>query len=296
MAATVLAAIRVPQIHFFKPEHPYDSHGHVRSSLGPSHVTEDGFSVYSNMLLQTTLSGEPLGYNARGFRVSTKRMACQMSSVKSSALGQHSDPAAPVLLGGGPGDARSSIASSHIAEVLRAASASCRNQARNVDGVELLGLPLWLVGFSKAGTVLSQVLTEMAALEDARRDATSVTEVAGACNDDAVRLLDSVRQVHYLDAGLNCHGAHMTDARHADSIAARASRLQLHVAFHGTPRQWRDTRRPWIAQEQARSASLLRAAGLAVSERMYCEGVQPGLRQHFQAIFSAQLNTVSCGM
>eukprot|EP00955_Chlamydomonas_euryale_P119214 366578-Chlamydomonas_euryale.AAC.14 len=49
-------------------------------------------------------------------------------------------------------------------------------------------------------------------------------------------------------------------------------------------------------QEQARSASLLRAAGLAVSERMYCEGVQPGLRQHFQAIFSAQLNTVSCGM
>eukprot|EP00955_Chlamydomonas_euryale_P119212 366578-Chlamydomonas_euryale.AAC.12 len=44
----------------------------------------------------------------------------------------------------------------------------------------------------------------MAALEDARRDATSVTEVAGACNDDAVRLLDSVRQVHYLVRVSHC--------------------------------------------------------------------------------------------
>ncbi|KAG1671282.1 hypothetical protein FOA52_010853 [Chlamydomonas sp. UWO 241] len=255
--------------------------------VGPSRVTPEGFSAYENLLPRLTATGEPIGYDARGYKAGT-----------------------------------------HLASLLSTASSACSSSGSSITApghpppqLLLLGLPLTLVGFSKAGTVLNQVLIEMAAHEAHAagggaaggappaaqpRPSPTASSAPERAPSDAARVLDSVTQVHYLDAGLNGAGVHMTDARHAESLGARSIRIPLTVAFHGTPRQWNDRRRPWIAAEKDRSVAVLRAAAaaaagieegggsgsrLTVTERVYFEGPgqRPSLRQHFEVIGAAEL-------
>ena len=70
---------------------------------------------------------------------------------------------------------------------------------------------------------------------------------------------------------------------------SKAQRASLRVHFHGTPRQWQDRRRPWIVQEKERSVTLLREAGVPVTERLYFAGRPPSMRQHFEVITAMQL-------
>ena len=102
------------------------------------------------------------------------------------------------------------------------------------------------------------------------------------------------------DCGLNGRGAHLTDPRliaslktrcspQAETEGSKAQRAPLRVHFHGTPRQWQDRRRPWIVQEKERSVTLLREAGVPVTERLYFAGRPPSLRQHFEVIPAMQL-------
>ncbi len=50
-------------------------------------------------------------------------------------------------------------------------------------------------------------------------------------------------EVHFLDAGLNCRGAHLTDPQVMKSLgqAVREVPLKLSIHLHGTPRQWGET-------------------------------------------------------
>ena len=66
-------------------------------------------------------------------------------------------------------------------------------------------------------------------------------------------LMDSVRSVDFLDAGLNCRGAHITDPSVTAGLGQRCRRgVPLSVGLHGTPRQWSDRRRPFVKQEKDR--------------------------------------------
>ena len=89
-------------------------------------------------------------------------------------------------------------------------------------------------------------------------------------------------QVHFLDAGLPCRGAHLTDPAVAAALGRRS--LPPRVALHGTPRQWRDPRRPWLAEEKCRSAALLRGSGVVVAEREYLASEPPSLHMHFRCV------------
>jgi len=135
-------------------------------------------------------------------------------------------------------------------------------------GLTLLeqGKPLVVVGFSKGGVVLTQLLYELACSEEHAHSSSLA--------------LSALRQLHYLDAGLACRGMYLTDTRIANSLLA----LKQHpfsVGLHGTPRNWDDPRRPWISSEKSRCFELLRER--CTMNKLF-EGEPPSLEMHFRVI------------
>ncbi|PNW85336.1 hypothetical protein CHLRE_03g181600v5 [Chlamydomonas reinhardtii] len=241
----------------------------------PTTVVSAGQACFGNFICASTATGEPLGFKPQEYR-----------------------------------------AAAHIRAIL---AASGFNVAASVE----------LVGFSKGAVVLNQLLTEMAWHEEALANSggagpgvaaagagastgaasgSSVPSSAGGvCMPAAARavatgaaprtaapadarLLDSIRTVHFLDAGLNSRGVHLTDAGVVHWLGRRHQRLPLDLQLHGTPRQWADRKRPWITAEKTRFIELLKTAECRISPRevAYFSG-QPGtLKQHFDIIAAMQ--------
>lgn len=54
-------------------------------------------------------------------------------------------------------------------------------------------------------------------------------------------VLQQLGEVHFLDAGLNCRGAHLTDPQLLRSLSQAVGREllpKMSIHLHGTPRQW----------------------------------------------------------
>ena len=66
----------------------------------------------------------------------------------------------------------------------------------------------------------------------------------------------------------------------------------LHVFLHGTPRQWDDPLRPWLAVEKNRCLANLRDARVPTTERKYFEGQPHSLLMHFESIAAMTLNHI----
>lgn len=158
-------------------------------------------------------------------------------------------------------------------------------------------LPLLLLGFSKGGAVCNQLLYELAAIgkrgnRAAPPSSASASQVSksglftAASGDSsaspALQLLAQVREVHLLDAGLPSHGAYITDPAVAKALAMRQSSPR--IIYHGTPRQWRDPGRTWLAHEKDRSVACLAAAGITIQEQEYLCNESPTLKTHFGVV------------
>jgi len=124
---------------------------------------------------------------------------------------------------------------------------------------------------------------------------TQAPHVAAPPSKATEALLEAVTQLHYLDVGLNCRGAFMTDPNVANSlqrlaaggVGERGADVQPklpHVFLHGTPRQWDDPTRPWVGREAQTSARLLRNAGLPVTVQKYFRDHKPSLAMHFDVL------------
>ena len=131
--------------------------------------------------------------------------------------------------------------------------------------------PLVAFGFSKGGVVLNQLLAELAGAPDDGEDAGS----GGA-------LLRRLRELHYLDCGLHCRGAYLTQHDAIEALGRR--RAPPTVCMHVTPRQADDPSRRWLEQERKRSVDMLRKAGVPTAERMYFEGEPLSLAMHFGCV------------
>lgn len=129
-------------------------------------------------------------------------------------------------------------------------------------------VPVAIFGFSKGGVVVTQFLSEVA-------DAPS-------CSGRVGDLLARITEVHYLDAGLPCRGAHLT----SPTAAAKLGKLPRppRVCIHGTPRQWQDPERRWLVAEKDRSVALLRAADVPVFSREYFQDQPSSIKQHFDVV------------
>ncbi|KAE8696931.1 putative Kinase superfamily protein [Hibiscus syriacus] len=163
-----------------------------------------------------------------------------------------------------------------------------------------------ILGFSKGGTAVNQLVTELGSLEDeAPVNPSRVREQPGVDESSVVHkeiqmipttkesLLNSISEIHYVDVGLNSSGAYITDKNVIESISKRlvhGGALGIRFVLHGTPRQWCDSRRTWIRDEKDRLCHLLeseaqRSGGrLKVCERFYFADRAPDMQMHFEVI------------
>ena len=87
-----------------------------------------------------------------------------------------------------------------------------------------------------------------------------------------------------MDSGLNTRGkgAYLTDPSAAAALAAGGDGPR--VELHGTARQWRCERRPWLGEEARECFGLLRGAGAPVSALFYEMGGRADLAAHLELL------------
>ncbi|KAI3862238.1 hypothetical protein MKW92_048686 [Papaver armeniacum] len=177
--------------------------------------------------------------------------------------------------------------------------ASCFNQPKTI-----------IFGFSKGGTVLNQLVTELAfskletlEMGTKKREnsrAVSTYEIHGENQiipNSKEELLNSISQFHYVDVGLNSTGAYLTDSLVIERIIKRVlvGVAGIRFVLHGTPRRWCDNRRPWIRDEMEKLFQLLKDAELKTEgklqavKRIYFADQPPNLQMHFEIIESLDI-------
>ncbi|WOL09659.1 hypothetical protein Cni_G18412 [Canna indica] len=147
-----------------------------------------------------------------------------------------------------------------------------------------------ILGFSKGGTVVNQLVTEFSHLKASLQFSDRRQDHLYPISKD--ELLLSISEFHYVDVGLNSAGAYLTDRSVIKKIAERLLLNNASVRFviHGTPRQWFDHHRPWIRKEKDMLVQMLkdeahRCEGkLKVAERFYFVNSLPSLQMHFEII------------
>lgn len=169
-------------------------------------------------------------------------------------------------------------------------------------------LKTFILGFSKGGTVINQLVTELAYLE-AKPTESAVVHTKGQPPSQEFStvqegnqiiprsigsLLNSITDIHYIDVGLNSPGAYITDYNVIERIGERTRESASGIRFllHGTPRQWCDTRRDWIRDEKDKLVHLLESVAkdsrrsFVVQERFYFADRSPDMQMHFEIIES----------
>ncbi|KAI3439726.1 uncharacterized protein J3R85_004362 [Psidium guajava] len=168
-----------------------------------------------------------------------------------------------------------------------------------------------ILGFSKGGTVLNQLVTELSHFETASPGHPSFAgqELSGHETSEIRAgtqilpsskgsLLNSIQEIHYVDVGLNSSGAYITDPNVIGKLSQRFVQRAhgLHFILHGTPRQWCDRNRIWIRREKDRLLHLLKSesqkAGgkIQVAEKFYFADRPPDLEMHFMVIEKLDVN------
>lgn len=152
-----------------------------------------------------------------------------------------------------------------------------------LHGIRCSHAEVRLLGFSKGGVVLNQVLYEMADAEQCRcKPEDTATRTSDL--DELCLTLDAITEVFYLDAGLNSPGVHIVEGEVIEWLGRRHRRVPLRVHLLGTPRQWGDQRRPWIREEKDKMRDLLQTAGVDVREQQLLTGHPATLETHFGII------------
>jgi hypothetical protein len=174
----------------------------------------------------------------------------------------------------------------------------------SAETVEHESKPLWrpvyVVGFSKGGVVLNQLLTDIG---------TKGLELRNRQGDDELlyshtskfNMLLAIRQVHYLDVGLNCPGAYLTDIQTLENLGSflemfhkpwedKGKCCPFEIGLHGTLRQWggKDTRSKRLIAERDAMIHGCKAAGINIYMKLYaydrCEDPRLAMREHFKCI------------
>lgn len=158
-----------------------------------------------------------------------------------------------------------------------------------------------ILGFSKGGVVINQLVTELAFADNVQSTEAPTQSKGGSFSkisgnpivpSSRESFFDSISEIHYVDVGLNSRGAYLTDKIIIERIAERVIRKDKPMRFvlHGTPRQWSDPRRDWIREEKDKFRQLLKSESkrsggrLQVCERIYFADKSPDLQMHFEII------------
>lgn len=176
-------------------------------------------------------------------------------------------------------------------------------EEHNQDGVSTSHLhqpKTFLFGFSKGGTVLNQLVSELGSLESKSMENPRLANGLNTPtkNNNLITptsketLLNSIAEIHYVDVGLNSSGAYLSDCDVIEGTCKHVTQggSGIRFVFHGTPRQWCDSMRVWIREEKDALVRLLklkaeRSGGrLEVCERIYFADKTANLQMHFEVI------------
>lgn len=230
------------------------------------------FAVYKDFIPSVNEYGEPKAYDADGFPASSSMVLLLwncLKEAKSVIAGKQKEP--------------------YQAEVSTSSSSTPRTL---------------LLGFSKGGTVLNQLVTELGfasiqLTEDVWLANKNVTNggFTSQPQDQIIPnskdgFLNSIAEFHYVDVGLNTVGAYVTNQDVIHKISERLIQGAPGIRFflHGTPRQWCDRDRIWIRKEKDEFFRLLKEATrknmgkLYIRERLYFGNKLPDLQIHFEII------------
>jgi len=134
-----------------------------------------------------------------------------------------------------------------------------------------LGGGLIIVGFSKGVVVQNQILHELCSCVE--QDKAPEVEVA--------RLV-------WLDGGHNGgKGTSVTDR----NIVQNFARLGIKVSIRVTPYQYKDSRRPWIHEEERIFYKLLNKFEVDVEHSVHFEDEEPSIEAHFRIIHTLESNS-----
>ncbi|XP_010275427.1 PREDICTED: uncharacterized protein LOC104610489 isoform X2 [Nelumbo nucifera] len=232
-----------------------------------SSIFNGPFAVYKDFIPSVNYRGEPKTYSPHGFPASTSivlLLSKCLEEAQNVIPGGHQKP-----------------------------SSSCPRVPKTV-----------VLGFSKGGAVLNQIVTELAYSSIENKVGTTKLKqpVGGNFSRDQEEeqiipnskesFLSSISEIHYVDVGLNSAGAYLTDpdvvSRISEHVMGGGS--EIHFGLHGTPRQWCDGMRSWIRNEKDRLLHLLQDASkksggkLKVCEKFYFADKRPDMQMHFEII------------
>lgn len=160
-----------------------------------------------------------------------------------------------------------------------------------------------ILGFSKGGTVINQLVTELgfsdvASIEKSPHLGQRVDTEFCIVPKTKETFLNSIDEIHYVDVGLNSTGAYLTNRDVIEGISKRLMQGAPGIRFmlHGTPRQWSDERRGWIRQEKDTLLHLLESEAHKsggqpqVYEKFYFADSLANLQMHFEIIERLDVN------
>ncbi|KAL6499452.1 hypothetical protein OROHE_026115 [Orobanche hederae] len=241
--------------------------GSINAFVVEASIFNGPFAVYKDFIPSVNENGEPKSYDATGFPASTTLVLLLskfLAEAKNVIMGKQKEPY-------------------HLTE--SSSLFSCKPKTA-------------LLGFSKGGIVLNQLLTEFAFSSELRPTAMNVGGLATNEFERIVptskeHLFNSLSEIHYVDVGLNTKGAYLSDGevvgRICEQIAQRA--FGIRFVLHGTPRQWCDERRIWIREEKNALLGLLMKGArmdmtgkLQFRERLYFPHRLRDLQMHFEII------------
>ncbi|CAO2039930.1 unnamed protein product [Urochloa humidicola] len=157
-----------------------------------------------------------------------------------------------------------------------------------------------ILGFSKGGVVVNQLVTELSCwASESMKNLVDVSQSNPTHSTHSLLvptstsdMIPSISEFHYVDVGLNCAGAYITDRAVIKKIGDYILHTGQNLRFvlHGTPRQWSDPKRSWVRKEKGIMLQLLRDEAqrcdgrLLISEKMYFEGRPRSLLMHFEIL------------
>nr|XP_025696547.1 pentatricopeptide repeat-containing protein At4g19890 isoform X1 [Arachis hypogaea]XP_025696549.1 pentatricopeptide repeat-containing protein At4g19890 isoform X1 [Arachis hypogaea] len=227
------------------------------------------FAVYKDFIPSVNQYGEPRSYQPTGFPASTSTV---------------------------------SLLSNCLEEVRKVVSGTRGDTQSGCTPRSSVSRPkTFILGFSKGGTVVNQIVTELGSTEiasDANSPCSGQPEETCVVPKAKESLLNSITEIHYVDVGLNSTGAYLTNHHVFERITRRLIQgaPQLRFILHGTPRQWGNKQRDWIRNEKDEMLRLLESEAhksegkLKVHSRYYFADKPPDLQMHFEIIESLDVS------
>uniref|UniRef100_A0AAV1T0Z9 DUF676 domain-containing protein n=1 Tax=Peronospora matthiolae TaxID=2874970 RepID=A0AAV1T0Z9_9STRA len=169
-------------------------------------------------------------------------------------------------------------ATKHLASLMQSTQATLRRQGVIVS----TAVPIHLLGFSKGGIVLNQVVTELVRCSFNKKRSISGQHRQGSAFASTRKFFSSVYSLHWLDPGNgSLRGSMPTDDM---SLTVLSQYEQLRLFVHVTPYQYEARTRPWIKTEVNSFANKMNLRGADVQLIIYNESGKDSLASHFRIL------------